>query len=79
MELSKEAQATRDDLFLEQYWEEHVKLWPSANVSVKGDGGGSHADEDVLNEVLGGVQLIGGCCAIGPGYISLLKERLAEK
>jgi len=79
MESSEEAQATRDDLSPEQYWEEHVKLWHSADASVKGDGGGSHADGDVLDEVLGGVQIIGGCCAIGPGHISLLKERLAEK
>lgn len=57
----------RQDLSPEQYWDEYVKLWRD-----NAEGNKS------INEI-GGVQLIGGCCGIGPGHIAVLKERLTKR
>ena len=70
LESSEEAQAMREDLSPERYWNDFVRLWHSSNKdSATNDMG-----------VIGGqVQLVGGCCGIGPDHISVLKERLAAE
>jgi len=83
IESSDDAQAMRKDLSPGQYWEGHVRLWHNHHTGVETDDAcgaaesESHVHTGDLGEI-GGVQLIGGCCAIGPGHISVLKERLNE-
>ena len=84
LESSDEAQAMREDLSPEKYWEEYVKLWHKSNGGDSDDDACAETNDDsninkgVVNE-LGGIQLFGGCCGIGPGHISVLKEKLGEK
>ena len=72
MDSSDEAQPMRDDLPPENYWQDFVKKWHSSSA-------GSKSVRKGVSEKIGGVQLIGGCCGIGPGHISVLKERLAAE
>ena len=81
MEASDEAQPMRDDLSPKQYWK-FVDLWHregegNGRVPIKADESDSESG-DIMSEI-GCVQMIGGCCGIGPGHISLLKEKLSKK
>ena len=76
MESSEEAQPMREDLSPEKYWEEFVKLWHSS--SNEKESSECKVKNTVVNEI-GGVQLIGGCCGIGPSHIAELKEHLTEQ
>lgn len=65
LESSEEAQAMREDLLPDEYWEQFVSRW--------------HENEDDKNEeaaVIGGISLIGGCCGIGPSHIAVLNKKL---
>ena len=73
LESSEEAQAMRDDLSPEKYYS-FVKLWQSGNQR-------GNIGEEVnkgYNQI-GGMQLIGGCCGISPGYISVLRDCLKKQ
>mmetsp|Transcript_22131 Transcript_22131/g.46694 ORF Transcript_22131/g.46694 Transcript_22131/m.46694 type:complete len:137 (-) Transcript_22131:1428-1838(-) len=78
LESSDETQAMRDDLSPKKYYD-HVKLWYSNDEHTRNDalvtarnGAKLHYHENIV----GGVQLIGGCCAIGPSHIAVLKDKL---
>mmetsp|Transcript_18308 Transcript_18308/g.39573 ORF Transcript_18308/g.39573 Transcript_18308/m.39573 type:complete len:192 (-) Transcript_18308:1298-1873(-) len=82
LEDSDEAQAMREDLSPEKYWDEFVKLWHVSNGRESGDDtscGTANSDNKGVAGEIGGMQLFGGCCGIGPGHISVLKERLIKK
>ncbi|KAL7549350.1 hypothetical protein ACHAWF_012616 [Thalassiosira exigua] len=71
MESSDEAQPMRDDLSPQQYWGEFVRHWHNG---VNNKSGVKVGAGDI-----GGLQLIGGCCGIGPGHVSVLRDRLQGK
>ena len=64
LESSEEAQAMREDLTPNEYWQDFVHHWH-----------GNDGDKD-SSCIKGGISLIGGCCGMGPSYISLLKKKL---
>lgn len=74
LESSEGAQAMRADLSPEQYWDDFVKLWRNGNAGAEVC---DNSNRDVISGIVG-VQLIGGCCGIGPSHISVLKRRLRE-
>ena len=62
MASSTGAQPMRSDLSPTGYWENFVRHWND----------GDRSDDGVI----GGIQMIGGCCGIGPDYISYLRDKL---
>ncbi|KAL7482082.1 hypothetical protein ACHAW6_007776 [Cyclotella cf. meneghiniana] len=62
MASSDGAQPMRSDLSPAKYWENFVRHWN--NGDGRDDGG------------IGGIQMIGGCCGIGPSHISYLRDNL---
>ncbi|KAL7519456.1 hypothetical protein ACHAWX_004213 [Stephanocyclus meneghinianus] len=62
MASSNGAQPMRSDLSPAKYWENFVRHWNNGNG--RDDGG------------IGGIQMIGGCCGIGPSHISYLRDNL---
>ena len=75
LESSEEAQGMREDLSPVRY-SEFVNRWhgrcnhPTHDLS-------SSSDKSIIDQRVG-LQLIGGCCGIGPQYISVLTKQLKE-
>jgi S-methylmethionine-dependent homocysteine/selenocysteine methylase len=67
-----------------EYWSGHVGAYPHSGEFIMPNWQfiDMISPEDFAREAQGwlemGVQLIGGCCGIGPEHIRLLKERLSE-
>jgi len=75
LESSEEAQGMRDDLSPIQY-SEFVNRWHGRCKHPTHHGLSSSNDSSIDHKV--GIQLIGGCCGIGPQYISVLAKQLKE-
>ena len=77
LESSEEAQGMRDDLSPVRY-SEFVNRWHGRcnHHTHHGLSGSNDSSHSIDHEV--GMQLIGGCCGIGPQYISLLAKQLKE-
>ena len=84
LEGSEEAQPMRYDLSPNQY-AEFVKRWHGdcgnghhTCASKGGGGGGDDSHTSTISDEIGGLQLIGGCCGIGPEHISALNKQLTQ-
>jgi len=63
LESSEEAQAMREDLLPDEYWNEFVARWHGNK-------------DDGVAAGISNISLIGGCCGIGPSHISFLSSKL---
>jgi len=75
LESSEEAQGMRDDLSPVRY-SEFVNRWHG---SCNHHTHGLSSRNDISIDQRVGIQLIGGCCGIGPQYISVLAKTLKEQ
>ena len=75
LESSEEAQGMREDLSPVRY-SEFVNRWHGRCKRHTHDLSSS-SDESIIDQRVG-LQLIGGCCGIGPQYISVLTKKLKE-
>lgn len=81
LEGSEEAQPMRYDLSPKQY-AEFVKRWHSDCGKYGHHTCGSKGDDShtsTITDEIGGLQLIGGCCGIGPEHISALNKQLGHQ
>jgi len=80
LEGSEEAQPMRNDLSPSQY-AQFVKQWHgdcgNCHHTCSAEGDDSRHTSTMTNEI-GGLQLIGGCCGIGPDHISALIKQLGH-
>ena len=80
LEGSEEAQPMRYDLSPKQY-AEFVKRWHGDcgnGHHTCGAKGGDDSHTSTITDEIGGLQLIGGCCGIGPEHISALNKQLTQ-